>query len=365
MRAGAAPGDVLARLGGDEFAVLTDGSPMQAYALASRLVTGLAEAYQLPGTTVHLTASVGLTDVTADGTVDDTLRRAELALRRAKQSGRGRVEWYDEDMERAIAHRMTLETATRLVYLGAENIGDWYQCVATPALQTAGCNADGGYLNLVAVDDDNGDLTDGTPHVEAIYNALARHQIACAPPPVGVGPPVTNSGCAGAPATAPPGFSVTPLVQSAHLSWSAVAGASEYWIFRTEGVRGCDFGKVKIAETTSTNFTDTGLLDGFQYLYAVLAVGSHDSCLGPMTACVAATPLPPASPPAEATFAFREVASPFTILTGDGDVYLDNCELASFSFELENAGNVNIEDVEVTITSPSHPGTEILLPIAK
>ncbi len=256
-----------------------------------------------------------------------------------------------------------LETATRLVYLGADNIGDWYQCVPTPALQTAGCNADSGYLNLVAVDDDNGDLTDGTPHVEAIFNAFARHQIACAPPPVGVGPPVTNSGCAGAPAAAPANLSVTPLVQSAHLSWSAVAGASEYWIFRTEGVRGCDFGKVKIAETTSTNFTDTGLLDGFQYLYSVLAVGSHDSCMGPMTACVAATPLPPAAPPAEATFAFREVANPFTILTGDGDVYLDNCELARFSFELENAGSVNIADVEVTITPLSHPGVEVLTPL--
>jgi hypothetical protein len=256
-----------------------------------------------------------------------------------------------------------LEIATRLVYLGADNIGDWYQCVPTPALQTAGCNADSGYLNLAAVDDDNGDLTDGTPHVEAIFNAFARHQIACAPPPVGIGPPVTNSGCTGAPALAPPNFSVTPLVQSAHLSWTAVAGASEYWIFRTEGVRGCDFGKVKIAETTSTNYTDTGLLDGFQYLYAVLAVGSHDSCMGPMSSCVAATPLPPGSPPAEALFAFREVANPFAILTGDGDVYLDNCELATFAFEVENAGSMNIEDVEVTITPLSHPGTEILTPL--
>jgi hypothetical protein len=94
-----------------------------------------------------------------------------------------------------------------------------------------------------------------------------------------------------------------------------------------------------------------------------MAVGSHDSCMGPMTACVAATPLPPASPPAEAAFAFREVANPFTILTGDGDVYLDNCELGRFSFEIENAGNVDIDDVEVTITPLSHPGTQILTPL--
>jgi EAL domain-containing protein (putative c-di-GMP-specific phosphodiesterase class I) len=69
----------------------------------------LAEPIALPGTTVHLTASVGLADLAGGGNVDDVLRRADLALHRAKQLGRGRVEWHDEKMEFDLLRRMTLE----------------------------------------------------------------------------------------------------------------------------------------------------------------------------------------------------------------------------------------------------------------
>ena len=95
--------DLPARLSGDEFAVVTEASPVQAYALATRLLTMLAEPIVLPGVTVHLTASVGMTDLAGGARGDDVLRRADLALRRAKQLGRGRVEWYDEAVEQAHA----------------------------------------------------------------------------------------------------------------------------------------------------------------------------------------------------------------------------------------------------------------------
>ncbi|HEX9637847.1 MAG TPA: Ig-like domain-containing protein [Acidobacteriota bacterium] len=245
-----------------------------------------------------------------------------------------------------------LQIATRLFYLSAGNIGSWYQCAPGPA-QLAGCVADGGYLNLLAVDDDNGDLSDGTPHMQAIFNAFDRHQIACATPAV------QNSGCAGAPALAP-SLTVTALPQAAHLSWTAVPGATKYWVFRTEGVKGCDFGKVRIAETTATEYSDSGLLDGFELLYSVMPVGAHDSCAGPMSACVATVPAPkPAE--VEDLLAFRQVPNALAILTGDDDPFLDNCEIAKFSFEVENAGSVDLQSVAiVSITPVSHPQTEIL-----
>ena len=46
-------------------------------------------------------------------------------------------------------------------------------------------------MNLLAADDDNGNLADGTPHMTAIHAAFNRHNIACATPA-----PV-NSGCVG------------------------------------------------------------------------------------------------------------------------------------------------------------------------
>jgi predicted signal transduction protein with EAL and GGDEF domain len=59
--------------------------------------------------TVHLSASIGMTDLAGAANGDDVLRRADLALRQAKQLGRGRVEWYDAKVEEAIIRRMTLE----------------------------------------------------------------------------------------------------------------------------------------------------------------------------------------------------------------------------------------------------------------
>ncbi|HZI63401.1 MAG TPA: hypothetical protein VFE44_01405, partial [Thermoanaerobaculia bacterium] len=250
-----------------------------------------------------------------------------------------------------------LEVARRLVYFGAGQIASWYQCVlplAATGEQLAGCNADGGYLNLLAVDDDNGDLTDGTPHIQAIYGAFARHQIACTS-----AAPLVNSGCAGGPAAAP-ALSVLPGEQSAELSWSAVPGAQRYFIFRTEGVKGCNFGKAKIGETTGTTFTDTGLRDGFTYFYSVQPVGANASCTGAMSPCRSVVPLAKTAAP-DAVLAFREVDGGFAIVTGDGDDFLDNCEIGQVSFEVENGGTVDLQNVElVRAQSLSHPATRIL-----
>jgi diguanylate cyclase (GGDEF)-like protein/PAS domain S-box-containing protein len=109
IRVGAGDTGLLARLGGDEFAVVSEANPLQAYALATRLLTMLAEPYPLPGATVHLTASCGLTQITGTASVDEILSQADLALRRAKQLGRGRVEWYDEAMEEHLRRRMMVE----------------------------------------------------------------------------------------------------------------------------------------------------------------------------------------------------------------------------------------------------------------
>jgi diguanylate cyclase (GGDEF)-like protein/PAS domain S-box-containing protein len=101
--------DVPARLGGDEFAVLTADGAVLAYALATRLVTLLVEPYQLPGVTVELHTSVGLAELAGGADSDEVLRHADLALKRARQLGRDRVEWYDTDVEMQLHRRMDLE----------------------------------------------------------------------------------------------------------------------------------------------------------------------------------------------------------------------------------------------------------------
>ncbi len=109
LRAGVDAADLPVRLGGDRFAVVTPTSTVRAYTLATRLVTILGEAYRLPGATVHLSASAGLAQLDGGTDMDEALRRADLARRGAERAGPGRVEWYDESMERIMARRMALE----------------------------------------------------------------------------------------------------------------------------------------------------------------------------------------------------------------------------------------------------------------
>lgn len=237
-----------------------------------------------------------------------------------------------------------LEIGTRLTYLGAGGVGQWYSCVDGTGTGD-GCNADGGYLNFLAVDDDNGNLADGTPHMEAIYNAFNRHGIACATPVV------QTSGCDGAPTTGP-SVTATALDRGALLAWDAVAGASAYQVFRTEGVFGCNFGKIKVGETTGTDFIDDGMLNDFAYSYIVIPVGGNDSCLGPASACV------PLTPTGGANLGFDPGSTSVEMLNGDLDLVIDNCEQATVHFDLVNLGAGNLSNVTVlAVEVVSHPGT--------
>jgi len=188
-----------------------------------------------------------------------------------------------------------LELSTRLMFLGPQTLTSWYTCAAgCTTTGTCGCGATGGYLLTLGADDDNGNIADGTPHMQAIRTAFERHQIHCATQPV------INAGCAGGPATAPVVAAVpTPLPgpgDAVDVTWTPVAGAATYAVYRTEGTNGCSFGKVRVAETAGTSFTETGLLDGRTYLYSVLPIGTNPSCFGLMSNCAPSVPSPADDP---------------------------------------------------------------------
>jgi len=259
-----------------------------------------------------------------------------------------------------------LEIAARDFYLASGGVNRWYSCnplAAAGGNEFGGCLADSGYMQFLAADDDNGLLLDGTPHMKAIYDAFNRHNLACNLP---VAP--ANSGCSGKP-TAAPVVHAVPTVNGASVTWNAVAGAEKYWVFRTEGVHGCNFGKVKVGEPTGTSFSETGLLDGFQYFYSVMPVGNgllpgEDACPGPMSDCAAVTPTSPAAPPAAPSLRAGPVSNSLTVSGGDGDASLDNCETGTLSFRVWSDGNAPLTNVRIVeITSPSHPQTTIVTPL--
>lgn len=86
--------DVLARLGGDEFVAIlpsTDGAG--AGVVAERLREALHHAHMLfHGEEVPVPLSIGVAEARPDDTLDELIKRADLAMYRAKRAGGDRVE---------------------------------------------------------------------------------------------------------------------------------------------------------------------------------------------------------------------------------------------------------------------------------
>ncbi|MGD9998642.1 MAG: putative bifunctional diguanylate cyclase/phosphodiesterase [Ilumatobacteraceae bacterium] len=105
-------GDTVARLGGDEFAVLVEESrhvAAEAEAIADRILQSLSAPIVLGEHEVTLSASVGIAIADADTTASSLLRDADVAMYRAKSSGRSRWVVYEPTMRAAAVERLQIE----------------------------------------------------------------------------------------------------------------------------------------------------------------------------------------------------------------------------------------------------------------
>jgi hypothetical protein len=178
----------------------------------------------------------------------------------------------------------SLELTTRLSIIANSLIGDWYSCDCVNLIIDS-CNADSGYLSFLAVDDDDGNLTNGTPHMEAIFNAFNRHGIACSDPPL------QNSGCQTRPSTAPILYAEpTPDNKGIFLNWNSVPNAAKYYLFRADGPLSCNQIKIKIATIeNATSYIDKQISNGVLYYYTILPVGENTACLGIFSNCISSS----------------------------------------------------------------------------
>ena len=106
------PQDIVARLGGDEFAILTEDLECERYAvtLAERLIDALRQPFQVGGTEITTSASIGIT-FSGMGYVTpaEMLRDADTAMYKAKAAGKARYALFDSALHTEVSHRLRLE----------------------------------------------------------------------------------------------------------------------------------------------------------------------------------------------------------------------------------------------------------------
>ena len=114
--------DTVARLGGDEFVVLLTGltgkrSEVTRHVrqVAEKLRTLLAEPMVFEGNRLQVTPSIGIALMPDHGeTPADLLKRADIALYRAKAAGRNAIQMFRTTMQHAASARLQLESELRL-----------------------------------------------------------------------------------------------------------------------------------------------------------------------------------------------------------------------------------------------------------
>jgi diguanylate cyclase (GGDEF)-like protein/PAS domain S-box-containing protein len=101
------PSHTVARLGGDEFAILVEDvrEAATAAATADRLVNAFQQPFHVQGNEVFVTASIG---IAMGDDADELLRSADVAMYRAKASGKAQYAFYAPTMDEEVLGRLEL-----------------------------------------------------------------------------------------------------------------------------------------------------------------------------------------------------------------------------------------------------------------
>ena len=112
LRASVRPGDTIARLGGDEFAVMVQESGHareDGVLVAQRIMRAFEVPVEAADETISVHLSIGIATTSDSRRADELIRNADLAMYRAKESGKGRFEIFDLQMRDAVLKRHGLK----------------------------------------------------------------------------------------------------------------------------------------------------------------------------------------------------------------------------------------------------------------
>lgn len=108
--------DLVARLGGDEFVILLGelSETGEALLVAERILSDLKSSFDLGGSEVFISTSIGITLSTSGHTkAEDMLRDADIAMYRAKANGKAQYQVFDQEMHQQAVMQLQFETDMR------------------------------------------------------------------------------------------------------------------------------------------------------------------------------------------------------------------------------------------------------------
>src|SRR6202140_4928353 len=106
--------DTVSRQGGDEFVGLLAevGAAQDAAVTAEKIRVALAGPYFISSHQLHLRCSIGISVFPDDGRDVDTLvRSADMAMYHAKETGRDRVQFFENEMNVRVVRRQSMTKA--------------------------------------------------------------------------------------------------------------------------------------------------------------------------------------------------------------------------------------------------------------
>jgi diguanylate cyclase (GGDEF)-like protein len=136
--------DTLARVGGDEFTLLIEQSAgtQDLGAIAQKLLTAMSSPLTVNGSVYQLSGSIGIAMYPKDGADGAALlKNADIAMYRAKSSGRNNYQFYSTEINEHSVERLTLENELRQAVVRREFEVHYQPKIDIPTGRIAGAEA--------------------------------------------------------------------------------------------------------------------------------------------------------------------------------------------------------------------------------
>lgn len=136
-------GDTVSRLGGDEFAMLIEECHQRDVdGLARRILEEVSRPFEITGAQAYVGVSIGIA-VSAVGDIDrlELVRKADIALYRAKDGGRNTYRLFSSDMDATVKLRGSIEEELRAALATGQGLNVHYQPQVARGGQIVGLEA--------------------------------------------------------------------------------------------------------------------------------------------------------------------------------------------------------------------------------